>query len=199
MLVAISTGGVYRTDDGGRSWRPSNSGIRAEFLPDKHPEFGQCVHKIDFHPARPDRLFLQNHFGLYRSDDGGARWRDIAKGVPSDFGFPIAVHPHEPDTAFIVPLKADVFRCPPGGRLRVYRTRNAGRSWQGFGRGLPQAGCYDTVLRDALAVDAGRPAGVYFGTRAGKLYGSRTAGVSWTTIADSLPAVICVKTATLSH
>jgi photosystem II stability/assembly factor-like uncharacterized protein len=199
MLVAISTGGVYRTDDGGRSWNASNTGIRAEFLPDKHPEFGQCVHKVDFHPSRPDRLFLQNHFGLYRSDDGGARWRDIAKGVPSDFGFPIAVHPHEPDTAFIVPLKADEFRCPPDGRLRVYRTRNAGRSWEGLGRGLPQAGCYDAVLRDALAVDAARPAGVYFGTRGGKLYASRSSGSSWEAIADGLPAVICVKTATLSH
>ena len=198
MLVAISTGGVYLTSDGGRSWRASNRGIRAEFLPDKHPEFGQCVHKVVRHPARPERFFLQNHWGLYRSDDGGASWKDIANGVPSDFGFAMAVHPHEPDTVYIVPLEADTFRCPPGGRLRVYRTRNAGKTWQPLTRGLPATKSYDPVLRDALCTDGRDPAGVYFGTRGGKVFASKDAGTSWRMIADGLPAVTCVKAAVIA-
>jgi photosystem II stability/assembly factor-like uncharacterized protein len=195
MLVAISTGGVYLTNDGGRSWRASNKGVRAQFLPDKHPEFGQCVHKVVRHPSRPDRFFLQNHWGLYRSDDGGANWKDIANGVPSDFGFGMAIHPHEPATVYIVPLESDEFRCPPRGRLRVYRTRNAGASWQALSRGLPQKDAYDTVLRDALATDSRDPAGVFFGTRAGTVYGSRDAGKSWKVLAQGLPPVTCVKAA----
>jgi len=195
MLVAISTAGVYLTSDGGRSWRASNRGIRAQFLPDKHPEFGQCVHKVVRHPAHPERFFLQNHWGLYRSDDGGASWKDIANHVPSDFGFAMAVHPHEPETVYIVPLESDEFRCPPGARLKVYRTRNAGKSWQAISRGLPATPFYEAVLRDALATDSLDPAGVYFGTRGGKLFGSRDAGTSWKLIADSLPAITCVKTA----
>jgi photosystem II stability/assembly factor-like uncharacterized protein len=194
MLVAISTGGVYLTSDGGRTWRASNRGIRAEFLPDKHPEFGQCVHKVVRHPSRPERFFLQNHWGLYRSDDGGASWKDIANGVPSDFGFAMAIHPHEPDTVYIVPLEADTFRCPPGGRLRVYRTRNAGKTWLPLNRGLP-AQSYDPVLRDALCTDDRDPAGVYFGTRGGKVFASKDAGSSWKMIADGLPSVTSVKAA----
>jgi len=128
MWVGISTGGVYRTDDGGRTWAARNKGIRAEFLPEKYPEFGQCVHKIVQHPGRPETLFLQNHWGLYRSDDAGDSWQDIARGVPSDFGFPMAIHPRDPETVYIVPLESDVFRCPPGGKLRVYRTQNGGGS-----------------------------------------------------------------------
>jgi len=198
MLVAISTGGVYLTNDGGRSWRASNKGIRAEFLPNKHPEFGQCVHKVVRHPKKPDRFFLQNHFGLYRSDDGGANWRDIANGVPSDFGFAMAGHPDETDTVYIVPLESDGFRCPPGGKLRVYRTRNGGASWQALARGLPQKDAYETVLRDGLATDTRRPAGVYFGTRSGKVYGSRDAGRTFKMLAEGLPPVVCVKAAVLS-
>lgn len=198
MLVAVSTGGVYRTQDGGRTWKASNKGIRAEFLPEKHPEFGQCVHKVVRHPARPDRFFLQNHWGLYRSDDGGTNWKDIARGVPSDFGFPMVIHPHDPDTVYIVPLQSDEFRCPPEGRLRVYRTRNGGRSWEGLTRGLPQKRAYETVLRDALAADTLDPAGIYFGTRSGKLFASRSEGNSWERILDGLPAVLCVKAAVVS-
>ncbi len=193
MLVAISTGGVYRTDDGGRTWQSRNAGIRAEFLPDKYPEFGQCVHKVVHHPARPGRLFLQNHWGLYRSDDWGDTWHDIANGVPSDFGFPMAMHPRDADTVYIIPLQSDEFRCVPEGKLRVYRTQNAGKSWTPLTRGLPQRNAYETVLRDAMTVDPCTPAGVYFGTRSGKLYGSRTEGASWQLVADGLPPIACVK------
>ena len=138
LHVAISTGGVYRSDDGGANWRTAHKGVRAEFLPDKHPEFGQCVHKVVRAAGRPQRLYLQNHWGLYRTDDGGESWADVANGVPSDFGFAMAAHPSDPDTAYIVPLESDGFRCTPEGRLRVYRTRDAGASWQALTRGLPQ-------------------------------------------------------------
>jgi len=195
LLVAISTGGCYRTDDGGRTWQPRNKGVRADFMPDKYPEFGQCVHKVVQHPARPERLFLQNHWGLYRSDDTGDSWRDIANGVPSDFGFAMSIHPHDPDTVYIVPIESDEFRCTPEGKLRVYRTRNAGDSWEPLTRGLPQKDALENVLRDAMATDPLNPAGVYFGTRSGKVYGSRDAGKSWKLLAQGLPAVTCVKAA----
>ena len=193
MLIAISTGGVYRSDDGGKTWRARNTGVRAEFLPDKHPEFGQCVHKVVHHPARPGRLFLQNHWGLYRSDDWGDTWQDIANGVPSDFGFAMEMHPHDPETVYIVPLESDMFRCTPEAKLRVYRTTNAGASWEPLERGLPQAGAYETVLRDALSSDKFDSAGIYFGTRSGKLFGSADGGTNWTEIADGLPPIVCVK------
>lgn len=198
MLVAFSTGGVYRTDDGGATWRPRNQGVRAEFLPDKHPEFGQCVHKVVHHPDRPERLFLQNHWGLYRSDDWGDSWRDIANGVPSDFGFAMAMHPHDTDTVYIVPLESDHFRCTPEARLRVYRTRDAGASWEPLHRGLPQEDAYETVLRDALDTDDARSAGVYFGTRSGKVYASADEGASWKLVKDGLPPVVCVKAGVLA-
>jgi hypothetical protein len=195
--VAISTGGVYRTEDGGASWAPRNVGVRAQFLPEgkRYPEFGQCVHKIASHPTRPERIFLQNHWGLYRSDDGAESWQDVANGVPSDFGFPVVVHPHEPDTAYIVPLESDEFRCTPEARLRVYRTRDAGGSWQALGEGLPQRDAYETVLRDALSVDDCPAAGVYFGTRSGKLFASPDAGDSWQAVAEGLPPIVCVEAA----
>ena len=195
MLIAMSTGGVYRTDDGGKTWRASNRGVRAEFLPDKYPEFGQCVHKVVGHPAKPDRLFLQNHWGLYRSDDWGDTWHDVANGVPSDFGFCMQVHPHDPDTVYIIPMESDQFRCSPDAKLRVYRTRDAGASWEALARGLPQEQAYETVVRDALTADAHQASGVYFGTRSGKIFGSRDAGDNWTELADSLPPVCCVKAA----
>jgi photosystem II stability/assembly factor-like uncharacterized protein len=196
-LIAISAAGVYRTDDGGRTWAPRNKGIRAEFLPEKHPEFGQCVHKVVQHPSRPERLFLQNHWGLYRSDDWGDSWQDIANGVPSDFGFAMVMHPKDADTVYIIPLESDLFRCCPEAKLRVYRTRNAGASWEALASGLPQDGAYESVLRDALATDVLEPAGVYFGTRSGKVWGSRDGGESWTLIRDGLPPVTCVKAAVI--
>jgi photosystem II stability/assembly factor-like uncharacterized protein len=198
MLVAMSTGGVYRSDDGGRSWRARNTGVRAQFMPEdqRYPEFGQCVHKVVHHPSRPGRLFLQNHWGLYRSDDWGDSWHDIANGVPSDFGFAMQMHPHDPDTVYIVPIEADTFRATPDAKLRVYRTRNAGASWEPLTRGLPQTGAYENVLRDALAADSFDSAGIYFGTRSGKLYGSRDEGATWSEIAAALPPIVCVKTGT---
>ncbi len=195
LWVGISTGGVYRTDDGGTSWAARNRGIRADFLPEKYPEFGQCVHKIVRHQRRPERLYVQNHGGLYRSDDAGESWRDIARGVPSDFGFAMAIHPHDPDTVYVVPLESDRFRCTPEAKLRVYRTRNGGGSWQALGRGLPQKGAFETVLRDALATDTLDAAGVYFGTRSGKPFGSTDGGASWRCLADGLPSIVCVKAA----
>jgi photosystem II stability/assembly factor-like uncharacterized protein len=197
MGVAISTAGFFRTDDGGRSWRPRNAGVRAEFLPDKYPEFGQCVHKVVNHPSRPERLFLQNHWGLYRSDDWGDSWVDIANGVPSDFGFAMEVHPHEPDTVYIVPLESDQFRCVPEAKLRVYRTRDAGASWEPLANGLPQEDAYETILRDNLTADTHDPAGIYFGTRGGRLFGSTDAGESWREISDALPNIVCVKAAVI--
>ena len=191
--VAISAAGVYRSEDRGTSWQARNSGIRVVFMPEKYPEFGQCVHKIVLHESRPERLFLQNHWGLYRSDNRGDSWQDIARGVPSDFGFTMVMHPHDPDCVYILPVESDEFRCTPEGHLRVYRTRNAGGSWEALGRGLPQKGAYETVLRDAMSSDSLDPAGIYFGTRSGKLYASRDEGKSWKRIVDGLPQVTCVK------
>lgn len=195
MYVAISAGGVYRTDDGGATWKACNRGIRVVFQPEKYPEFGQCVHKIVLHPARPERLFLQNHWGLYRSDDCGESWRDIAAGVPSDFGFAMVVHPRDPDCVYVLPVESDEFRCTAGGRVRVYRTRNAGESWEPLTRGLPQKGAYETVLRDGMTADTRYPAGIYFGTRSGQIFGSTDEGKSWRRILGGLPAVVCVKAA----
>ena len=199
MWVAISAAGVYGTDDGGCSWQARNRGIRVVHQPDKYPEFGQCVHKIAMHPTRPGRLFLQNHWGLYRSDDGAESWRDIANGVPSDFGFAMVMHPHNPDGVYILPLESDEFRCTPDGRLRVYRTRNAGASWEPLARGLPQKRAYETVLRDAMTADSLDPHGLYFGTRSGQLYGSCDEGKTWKRILEGLPAGVCVKSAVIGE
>jgi photosystem II stability/assembly factor-like uncharacterized protein len=195
MYVAISAGGVYRTDDGGKNWTAQNRGIRATFMPNKYPEFGQCVHKIVMHPLRPERLFLQNHWGLYRSDDYGENWTDIANGVPSDFGFAMVVNPGNPDWVYIVPVESDEFRCTCDGRLRIYRTRNAGNSWEPLVRGLPQKGAHETVLRDAMTVDSYEPAAIYFGTRSGKVFGSNNEGKTWEKILDGLPPVVCIRSA----
>jgi len=197
IWVAISTGGVYRSDDGGASWRPRNQGVRAQFLPepDRYPEFGQCVHKIALAAGRPERLYLQNHWGLYRSGDGGDSWEDMANGVPSDFGFPVVAHPSDPDSAYVIPLTSDGFRCVPDGRMQVFRTRDAGGSWAPLGTGLPQRDAYMTVLRDGFTTDGLEPAGLYFGTRTGQLYASTDEGESWRTLAEWLPPVTCVKAA----
>jgi serine/threonine protein kinase len=193
MHVAISSGGFYSTEDGGANWTARNSGIRVVFAPERYPEFGQCVHKVVMHPSRPERLFLQNHWGLYRSDNAGESWQDIANGVPSDFGFAMVMHPHNASCVYILPEESDEFRCTPGGRLRVYRTRNAGESWEPLARGLPQKGAYETILRDAMTADSLEPAGIYFGTRSGDVYGSPDEGRTWKKILDGLPAVLCVR------
>ena len=198
MLIAISAAGNYRTDDGGKTWRARNVGVRAQFLPDKHPEFGQCVHKVVHHPNNPQRLFLQNHWGLYRSDDWGDSWQDVANGVPSDFGFAMQMHPHDIESVYIVPIESDYFRCTPEAKLRVYRTSNAGKSWEPLTKGLPQKDAYETILRDAMGADSLKPAGIYFGTRSGKLFGSSDEGESWTEMADGLPPIVCVKTTALN-
>jgi len=199
MHVAISAAGVYGTEDGGGTWRAQNRGIRVVHQPEKYPEFGQCVHKVVMHPTRPERLFLQNHWGLYRSDDSAQSWKDVANGVPSDFGFAMVVHPHNPDCIYILPVESDEFRCTADGCLRVYRTRNAGGSWEPLTRGLPQKGAYETVLRDSMTVDTLNPVGVYFGTRSGQIYASSDEGRTWTRILEGLPAIVCVKCAMIGE
>ena len=200
LYVAISTGGVYRTDDGGKSWQPRNKGIQARFLPpdQQFPEWGQCVHKVVSHPSNPDRMFLQHHWGIYRSDDAGDSWNDIGKGVPSDFGFAMEMDPHNADTVYIIPIESDEFRCTPEAKLRVYRTQNAGSSWEPLTEGLPQEDAFETILRDSMKADGNNPTGLYFGTRSGKLFGSNNGGESWTAISEGLPAITCVKTATIN-
>jgi photosystem II stability/assembly factor-like uncharacterized protein len=199
IYVAISAGGVYRTLDGGQTWTAQNRGIRAMFLPDRYPEFGQCVHKIALHPSRPERLFLQNHWGLYRSDNGAENWTDVANGVPSDFGFATIMHPRNPDCVYVVPVESDEFRCSCDGRLRVYRTRNGGSSWEPLMRGLPQKSAYETVLRDAMTADCFDPVGIYFGTRSGQLFGSPDEGKTWQKILEGLPSVVCVRHAVVEE
>ena len=198
VLVAMSTGGVYRSTDGGASWTPSNTGIGADFLPGPQPEFGQCVHKVARHPDRPDQLFLQNHGGVYRSDDGAATWTPIGDGLPAVFGFPVAVHPHRPGTAYVAPLVADAHRMPPGDRLRIWRTSDAGETWTELSEGFPDEPHYATVLRDAMCTDTGDPAGVYVGTRSGEVWASRDDGDSWEAVASHLPDVLCVRAVLLA-
>ena len=196
VSVAISTGGVYRTTDGGSSWSPRNQGIRAEFLPEgeQYPEFGQCVHKVTRHPAQPERLFLQNHGGVYRSDDEGGSWTSIADGLPADFGFPIVVHPHEPDTVFVFPINGGEKRYPPGAKARVWRSQDAGESWQALGDGLPDA-FYVAVMRDAMCADDHDATGLYFGARNGAVWASSDAGESWSQVVADLPDVMAVRAA----
>ena len=194
VTVAMSTGGVYRTADGGRSWAPANIGIKAYFLPDPWPEFGQCVHKVAAHPARPERLFAQNHHGVYRSDDGGDSWASIADGLPADFGFPIVVHPQDPDTVFVFPLVADGERFPPDGKARVWRSADAGETWAPSTSGLPD-GFYAAVMRDAFTADNADRAGLYFGARDGSVFASFDGGDTWTQLAEHLPDVLSVRAA----
>jgi photosystem II stability/assembly factor-like uncharacterized protein len=191
VTVAMSTGGVYVSEDGGGSFEPRNRGISAVFLPEP-PEYGQCVHKVAVDAAGPDRMYAQNHFGVFRTDDAGRSWSSIAEGLPADFGFPMLSSPSSPGTAWVVPLVADMERVPPGGRLRVHRTRDGGGSWQEVGAGLPDAN-WSAVMRDAACVDEGDPTGVYVGTRDGCVYASADEGDTFTLVADHLPDVLAVR------
>src|SRR5688500_12617357 len=197
LAVAVSAAGFYRTL-GRATWDASIAAIRAPFVPDPYPEFGQCVHKVDRHPTQPDTLFLQHHWGVYRSDDFGGSWQEIgADALPSTFGFPVVADPNRPGTAYVLPLTSDMFRCTPDGRLRVYRTSDGGESWDALGAGLPQDNAWLTVLRDGFAADSLDPAGLYVGTRTGEVFASPDAGESWQEVAGYLPPVLCVKTAVL--
>ncbi|WP_329310132.1 WD40/YVTN/BNR-like repeat-containing protein [Streptomyces sp. NBC_01262] len=197
VTVAVSSGGVYRSKDGGASWACSNTGLKAEFLPDQYPEFGQCVHKIAPDPVDPDRLYLQNHGGVYRSDDAGASWSEIGKGLPADFGFAVTTHPRRGGVAYVFPVSDGSDRYPPGYRCRVYRTEDAGASWQPLNTGLPDGDHYGVVLRDALRTDDADPAGVYFGNRNGEVYASADEGDSWQLVTEHLPDVLCVRAAVI--
>jgi photosystem II stability/assembly factor-like uncharacterized protein len=197
MHVAISAAGVFRTDDGGASWRAANRGLRSEGIPDSDAEVGHCVHNLAMHPSRPDTLYMQKHWDVMRTDDGGDSWYDIGEGLPSDFGFPIDVHAHEPDTVYVVPITSDSLHVPPDGRLRVYRSRTGGGEWEPLTDGLPQQHCYVNVLRDAMAVDALDDCGVYFGTTGGQVYASPDGGDTWSAIVRDLPPVLSVEVQTL--
>src|SRR6476646_9466826 len=198
LTAAISTGGVYQTTDGGGSWSPRNQGIRAEFLPEgqQYPEFGQCVHKVTRHPARPERMYLQNHGGVYRSDDHGAVWKSIADGLPAEFGFPIVVHPHDPDTVYVFPINGGDRRYPPQAKARVWRSRDAGETWEELGEGLPD-GFFVAVMRDAMCTDGHEPAGLYFGARNGAVWGSADEGDTWRQLVSDLPDVMCFRAAAI--
>jgi photosystem II stability/assembly factor-like uncharacterized protein len=193
MYIAISAAGAFRTDDGGKSWRPINRGLRSQYIPDPNAEVGHCVHRIALNPARPDVLFMQKHWDVMRSDDGGANWHEISGDLPTDFGFPIEVHAHEPDTIYVVPITSDSLHYPPEGKLRVYRSRAGGNEWEPLTKGLPQENCYVNVLRDATCIDSLDPCGVYFGTTGGQVYASANGGDSWTPIVRDLPAVLSVE------
>src|SRR5246127_2529963 len=190
MFAAISAAGAFRSDDEGQTWRPVHRGLQSEGIPDPDAEVGHCVHRIAMHPSRPEVLFMQKHWDVMRTDDAGETWREISGNLPSDFGFPIAVHAHEPETIYVVPITSDSLHFPPDGKLRVYRSRTGGDEWEPLTRGLPQSNCYVNVLRDAMSVDALDPCGVYFGTSGGQVYMSAENGDSWSSIVRGLPAVL---------
>jgi len=198
MYGAISAAGVFRTDDGGKSWQPANRGLRSNTMPDQDAEVGHCVHRLAMHPSRPKTLFMQKHWDVMRTDDGGDSWREISGDLPTDFGFVIDVHANEPDTVYVVPITSDSLHYVPDGKLRVYRSKTGGNEWEALTNGLPQKDCYVNVLRDAMAVDALDPCGVYFGTSGGQVYASADAGDSWTSIVRDLPGVLSVEVQTLA-
>ncbi len=194
MYIAISAAGAFRTDDGGKTWKPINRGLKSQYeLPDPGAEVGHCVHRIAMHPSRPNVLFMQKHWDVLRSDDAGDSWHEVSGNLPSDFGFPIAVHAHEPNTVYVVPIKSDSEHYPPEGKLRVYRSKTGGHEWEALTKGLPQQDCYVNILRDAMAVDQLEPCGLYFGTTGGQVYASRDGGDSWTAIVRDLPGVLSVE------
>ena len=198
MIVAISAAGAFRSDDGGETWQPINRGLRSPFeLPDPDADVGHCVHSVAMHPSRPDVLFMQTHWDVMRSDDAGALWHEVSGNLPSDFGFPIVVHAHEPETIYVVPIKSDSEHYPPDGKLRVYRSRTGGNEWEALTEGLPQSNCYVNVLRSAMAVDTLDSCGIYFGTTGGQVYASADSGDTWAAIVHDLPPVLSVEVQTL--
>src|SRR5881296_1843489 len=198
MYVAISAAGAFRTDDGGNTWKPINRGLHSQYIPDPNAEVGHCVHRIALHRSRPNVLFMQKHWDVMRSDDAGESWQEVSGNLPTDFGFPIDIHAHEPNTVYVVPIKSDSEHYPPEGRLRVYRSRTGGHEWEALTKGLPQRACYVNVLRDAMAIDSLDGCGVYFGTTGGQVYASNDAGDTWAPIVRDLPAVLSVEVQTLS-
>ncbi len=197
IYIAISAAGAFRTTDGGKTWRPINKGLRSEYMPDQDAEVGHCVHRIAMHPSRPDVLFMQKHWDVMRSDNAGDNWYEVSGNLPTDFGFPIDVHAHEPETIYVVPIKSDSEHIPPDARLRVFRSRTGGNEWEALTDGLPQRDCYVNVLRDAMAVDSLDSCGVYFGTTGGQVYCSPDGGDHWTAIVRDLPGVLSVEVQTL--
>lgn len=198
IVVAISAAGAFRSVDAGRTWQAINRGLKSEYIPDPEAEVGHCVHRLAMHPARPEVLYMQKHWDVMRSDDGGDNWYEISGNLPSDFGFVIDVHAHDPDTIYVVPIKSDSERYPPDGKLCVYRSRSGGHEWEALDRGLPQENCYVNVLRDAMAVDSLDPCGVYFGTTGGQVYLSADGGDNWASIVHDLPPVVSVEVQTLA-
>ena len=198
IYVAISAAGAFRTDDGGESWRPINRGLHSETIPDPDAQVGHCVHRLAIHPSRPEVLYMQKHWDVMRSDDAGDSWFEVSGNLPTDFGFAIAVHAHEPETIYVVPITSDSEHYPPEGKLRVYRSRTGGNEWEPLTKGLPQSNCYVDVLRDAMAVDSLDSCGVYFGTTGGQVYASADSGDSWQAIVRDLPAVLSVEVQTLA-
>ncbi|HMO59394.1 MAG TPA: sialidase family protein [Roseiflexaceae bacterium] len=197
IVVAISAAGAFRSDDGGTTWQPINRGLRSGEIPDQDAEVGHCVHCVAMHPSRPDVLYMQKHWDVMRSDNAGEQWYEVSGNLPSDFGFPIAVHAHEPETIYVVPIKSDSEHFPPDARLRVYRSRTGGHEWEALTNGLPQENCYVNILRDAMAVDTLDQCGIYFGTTGGQVYASADGGDSWQAIVQNLPAVLSVEVQTL--
>ena len=197
MVVAISAAGAFRTEDGGKTWKPINRGLRSQYIPDPMAEVGHCVHHVAMHPSRPAVLFMQKHWDVMRSDDGGEQWKEVSGDLPTDFGFVIDVHAHEPETIYVIPIKSDSEHYVPEGKLRVYRSRAGGNEWEPLTKGLPQANCFVNVLRDAMAVDSLDQCGIYFGTTGGQVYASGDAGDSWSPIVRDLPAVLSVEVQTL--
>ncbi len=197
IYVAISAAGAFRSDDGGVSWKAINQGLRSEYIPDATAEVGHCVHRIAMHPSRPNTLFMQKHWDVMRTDNAGDLWHEVSGDLPTDFGFPIQVHAHEPETIYVVPIKSDSLHYPPEGKLRVYRSRTGGNQWEALTNGLPQSDCYVNVLRDAMAADSLDSCGIYFGTTGGQVYASSDAGDNWTAIARDLPPVLSVEVQTL--
>jgi photosystem II stability/assembly factor-like uncharacterized protein len=198
MYIAISSAGVFRTDDAGKTWKPANRGLRSNTMPDQDAEVGHCVHRIAMHPSRPNTLFMQKHWDVMRTDDGAESWQEISGNLPTDFGFVVDVHAHEPNTVYVIPITSDSHHFVPEGKLRVYRSRSGGNEWEALTNGLPQKDCYVNVLRDAMAIDSIDPCGVYFGTSGGQVYASADAGDSWAPIVRDLPQVLSVEVQTLA-